>query len=48
MLLAIDDLRYLVGGWGLSLLAIGGYSLRVVLRGRKLASRVPPEERRWT
>jgi hypothetical protein len=46
--LAIEDLRYLVGGWGISLLVVGGYALRLVLRGRKLTGRVPPEERRWT
>jgi hypothetical protein len=48
MVLALEDLRYLISGWGISLLAVGGYALRVVLRGRKLAGRVPPEERRWT
>ena len=47
-MLAVEDVGYLVAGWGLSLLAVGGYALRVVLRGRKLAQRVPPEDRRWT
>ena len=47
-MLAIEDIGYIAAGWGLSLLAIGGYALRVVLRGRKLAQRVPPEDRRWT
>jgi hypothetical protein len=47
-MLAVQDLGYLVAGWGLSLLGVGGYVLRVVLRGRKLAQRVPPEDRRWT
>lgn len=35
-------------GWGIGLTALGAYALRTVLRGRSLAERVPPEQRRWS
>jgi hypothetical protein len=35
-------------GWAISLTVLVGYSLRTVHRGRKLAERVPPEQRRWS
>jgi heme exporter protein D len=35
-------------GWGITLGVLAAYSLRTVLRGRRLAERVPPERRRWS
>ena len=34
-------------GWGISVALIGGYVGVVLRRGRALARRVRPEERRW-
>jgi heme exporter protein D len=39
---------YVLGGWGITLLVLAAYSVRLVRRGRRLAARVPPSERRWT
>jgi hypothetical protein len=39
---------YLVAGWGIGLTSLALYALRTVRRGRSLAARVPPEERRWS
>jgi heme exporter protein D len=35
-------------GWAITLTVLAGYSLRTVRRGRSLAPRVPPEQRRWS
>jgi heme exporter protein D len=47
-MLAMTHVGYVAAGWGISLLALGAYALRTVRRGRSLAARVPPEERRWS
>jgi hypothetical protein len=39
---------YVAAGWLLTIGAIGGYASLVLLRGRKLSRRVPPEARRWS
>lgn len=39
---------YVAAGWSLAVALIGGYALVVLLRGRKLSRRVPPEARRWS
>ena len=38
---------YLVAGWGISLVVLGGYAFGLVRRGRRLAPRVPVDGRRW-
>ena len=40
--------EYVLGGYLVSALAVGAYAARLLLRGRQLSKRVPPEERRWT
>jgi hypothetical protein len=35
-------------GWGIALVGLGAYTLRTLRRGRSLAGRVPPEQRRWS
>lgn len=45
---AMTHVGYVAAGWAIPLGAIGLYALRVVLRGRRLAEQVPPEERRWS
>lgn len=47
-MLAMADAGYVAAGWGIALVAIGAYAARTIRRGRALARRVPPEERRWT
>jgi len=47
-MLAFTDVGYVAAGWSIALVVLGGYGLRTVRRGRALARRVPPEERRWT
>jgi len=47
-MLAFTHAGYLVAGWGISLAILGLYAVRIVLRGRSLAARVAPEERRWS
>lgn len=43
----MTHLGYLITGWSIGLGALGAYALSVVLRGRKLSSRVSPNRRRW-
>lgn len=38
---------YVIVGYGAAFLAVGGYSIRVILRGRRLSHKVPPDQRRW-
>ena len=47
-MLAFTHVGYLAAGWGISLAVLGAYAVRTVRRGRSLAARVPPEERRWS
>jgi hypothetical protein len=43
----VNDWAYVALGWGIAVVLIGGYTVTVLLRGRSLSRRVPPEERRW-
>lgn len=43
-----DSAGYVAAGWLLTIGAIGSYAGFVLLRGRKLSRRVPPEARRWS
>jgi len=47
-MVAMTHAGYVAAGWGLSLTALGLYAFRTVRRGRALAAKVPPEERRWS
>lgn len=42
-----DYWNYVVIGYGASVLALGGYAIRTLRRGRRLSRQVPPERRRW-
>ncbi len=39
--------NFVGAGYGVAAVAIGGYVVHLVRRGRKLSRQVPPEERRW-
>ncbi len=47
-MLAFTHPGYVFGGWGIALVTLAVYAVRTVRRGKHLAERVPPEERRWT
>ena len=38
---------YVALGWGSAVVVLGGYAAALLRRGRRLARRVPPDERRW-
>jgi hypothetical protein len=42
-------MSYVLAGYGITLLALGGYAARVIRRGRALARAVPPVQSppRW-
>jgi heme exporter protein D len=46
--IAMTHAGYVAAGWAISLLALAAYGVRTVRRGKALAERVPPEERRWS
>lgn len=46
--ISMTHVGYVAAGWALPLVAFGAYSVRVVVRGRRLAAQVPPEDRRWS
>jgi hypothetical protein len=39
---------YVAAGWIIPLTGFGLYAAWVLRRGRRLAERIPPEERRWS
>jgi len=43
----VTHLGYLMAGWGISLVVLGGYAFRLVRRGRSLSALVPEDRRRW-
>ena len=43
----MSQMGYVFLGYGVVFGALGAYSVRVVLRGRKLSRTLPPEERTW-
>lgn len=47
-LLAMDYPGYVAAGWLGAVALVGLYAVSVVRRGRRLSSRVPPEDRRWS
>src|SRR5687767_10887887 len=46
--IAMTHVGYLAAGWGIGMVSLAAYGLWTVRRGRSLAARVPPEERRWS
>ncbi len=48
MTIAFDHVGTVVTGYGLTALALAAYGVRLVLRGRSLARRVPREDQPWT
>jgi hypothetical protein len=42
-----NEWAYVLAGWAIAVVGIGAYALVTVLRGRRLAKQLPPEERRW-
>jgi hypothetical protein len=47
-MLAMSHVGYVGAGWGIALVTLATYAIRTVRKGRALAERVAPEERRWT
>ena len=45
---AMTDVAYVAAGWTIPLVGLAAYALRTVRRGRCLAERVAPEDRRWS
>lgn len=43
-----DQLPYVVASYVVTLGSIGLYAWRMLARARKVAAKVPPEERPWT
>ena len=47
-MIAMTHAYHVALGWGIGLAVLAAYSFRTVRRGRSLAERVPPEQRRWS
>lgn len=47
-MIAMTHVGYVTAGWGIALVSLAVYALLTVRKGRSLAERVPPEERRWS
>lgn len=48
MIVAVSHAGYIAAGWGITIAVLAAYAVRTVRRGRTLARRVPPEDRRWS
>ena len=46
--LAMTHAGYVAAGWAIPVVVLAAYSVRTLRRGRALAERVPPSERRWS
>lgn len=46
--LAMTHVGYVAAGWVIPLAALAAYAVRTLRRGRTLAARVAPEDRRWS
>jgi hypothetical protein len=46
----VTDAAYVLGGWAVTAVVLGGYTARVILRSRKLRRMAAPtgEDREWT
>ncbi len=38
---------FIIGAWGVTFAAVGGYAASLIRRGRRLSRQLPPEDRRW-
>ena len=47
MIALIEDAGFIIGSYVLTFVAIGGLAWRYVSSGRKLAQKVPDEEKYW-
>lgn len=47
-MIAMTHTFHVALGWAITLTVLAAYSFRTVRRGRRLAERVPPEQRRWS
>lgn len=47
MTVAMQNAGFVLGAWGVVLVAIAAYAGRLVVRGRALTRSVEPEHRRW-
>lgn len=47
-MIAMTHIGYIAAGWLGAAALFGGYAASVLVRGRRLSQRVPPEERRWS
>lgn len=47
-MVAMTHVGYVAAGWGIALASLAAYAAWTVRKGRTLAQRVPPEERRWS
>jgi ABC-type uncharacterized transport system permease subunit len=48
VILGFDHVGTVVLGYGLTAGVVALYTARLVLRGRQLARRLPPQDRPWT
>ena len=44
----MNDWGYVGLAWGVTAVALIAYAAWIIVRGRALSRRVPPEDRRWT
>jgi hypothetical protein len=45
---APEQWSYVVTGWALTIASFVAYTVSLMIRGRRLARQVKPEDRRWT
>lgn len=38
---------YVLVGYGAAVVALGGFAIRTITRGRRLSRALPPDKRRW-
>lgn len=43
----MSDWGYVAMGWGITVVVLVAYALWIILRGRSLSRRLPPDDRRW-
>jgi hypothetical protein len=43
----VDNWGYIAAAWIITAVVLATYAIVVIRRGRELAERVPPEQRRW-
>ena len=44
----MSDWGYFAMAWSITAVVLIAYAVWIILRGRALSRRVPPEDRRWT